>query len=32
MSVDIMGTDYWEGVQRDLRANRVPGISVYPEQ
>ena len=29
---DLMGTDYWEGVQRDLRAGRVPSISVYPDQ
>ena len=29
---DLMGTDYWEGVQRDLDANRVPSISVYPDQ
>ena len=27
-----MSSDYWEGVQRDLHANRVPGISFYPEQ
>ena len=27
---DLMGTDYWDGVQRDLRAGRVPSISVYP--
>ncbi len=27
-----MGTDYWEGAQRDLHENRVPSLSVYPEQ
>jgi isocitrate dehydrogenase kinase/phosphatase len=29
---DLMGTDYWERVQRDLREGQVPSISIYPEE
>ena len=28
---DLLTTDYWEGVQRDLAAGKVPQISTYPE-
>lgn len=28
---DLLTTEYWEGVQRDLREGKVPSISTYPE-
>ncbi|MDH3475785.1 MAG: bifunctional isocitrate dehydrogenase kinase/phosphatase [Rhodospirillales bacterium] len=28
---DLLTTDYWDALQRDLRAGKVPRISVYPE-
>jgi isocitrate dehydrogenase kinase/phosphatase len=29
---DLLTTDYWEAVQRDLLAGLVPSISVYPDE
>jgi isocitrate dehydrogenase kinase/phosphatase len=28
---DLLTTDYWEGIQRDLREGKVPRISTYPD-
>jgi isocitrate dehydrogenase kinase/phosphatase len=28
---DLLTTDYWEGIQRDLRNGKVPWISTYPD-
>jgi isocitrate dehydrogenase kinase/phosphatase len=29
---DLLETEYWEQIQRDLNDGKVPGISVYPEE
>jgi isocitrate dehydrogenase kinase/phosphatase len=29
---DLLGVDYWQGVQSDLLAGKVPSISVYPDE
>ncbi len=29
---DLLGVDYWQGVQNDLLAGKVPSISVYPDE
>ncbi len=29
---DLLSPAYWEGIQRDLRAGKVPGIRIYPEE
>jgi isocitrate dehydrogenase kinase/phosphatase len=29
---DLLGVDYWQGVQADLLEGRVPSISVYPNE
>ena len=28
---DLLGTEYWNAVQQDLRAGQVPSFSIYPE-
>ena len=28
---DLLSTEYWERIQRDLREGKVPGIRIYPE-
>ena len=28
---DLLTTQYWEGIQRDLQGGQVPSISIYPE-
>jgi hypothetical protein len=29
---DLLGVDYWQSVQNDLLEDKVPSISVYPNE